>query len=78
MLWQDNPAGRPRLGLIVPRFQFTAVARNRLRRRLREVWRTELQQGLAGVDLVIRAKREAYGATFGELRAELLGWRGAL
>lgn len=75
MLWQDNTAGRPRLGLIVPRFQFTAVARNLLRRRLREVWRTELQAGLPGMDLVIRAKREAYRATFGELRAELLGWR---
>jgi ribonuclease P protein component len=78
MLWQDNSAGRPRLGLIVPRFQFTAVARNLLRRRLREVWRTELQAGLPAVDLVIRAKRDAYGASFEELRSELLGWRGEL
>jgi len=75
MMWQDNQAGRPRLGLIVPRFQFTAVARNLLRRRLREVWRTELQGGLPAVDLVIRAKREAYGAGFDRLRAELLEWR---
>lgn len=75
MMWQDNQAGRPRLGLIVPRFQFTAVARNLLRRRLREVWRTELQGGLPAVDLVIRAKREAYRAGFDQLRAELLGWR---
>jgi len=78
MMWQDNQAGRPRLGLIVPRFQFTAVARNLLRRRLREVWRTELQGGLPAVDLVIRAKREAYGAGFDQLRAELLGWREGL
>lgn len=78
MLWQDNPAGRPRLGLIVPRFQFTAVARNRLRRRLREIWRRQLQAGLPNWDLVIRARREAYGASFAELQAELLGWRGAL
>ena len=75
LLWQDNSAGRPRLGLIVPRFQFTAVARNLLRRRLREVWRTELQGGLPAVDLVIRAKRDAYGASFEELRGELLTWR---
>ena len=75
MMWQDNQAGRPRLGLIVPRFQFTAVARNLLRRRLREVWRTELQGGLPAVDLVVRAKREAYRAGFDELRAEMLGWR---
>jgi ribonuclease P protein component len=78
MMWQDNQAGRPRLGLIVPRFQFTAVARNLLRRRLREVWRTELQGGLPAMDLVIRAKREAYGAGFDQLRAELLGWREGL
>lgn len=78
MLWQDNAAGRPRLGLIVPRFQFTAVARNLLRRRLREVWRTELQAGLPACDLVIRAKRDAYGASFAQLRSELLAWREGL
>lgn len=78
MMWRDNSAGRPRLGLIVPRFQFTAVARNRLRRRLREIWRRQLQQGLPAWDLVIRAKREAYGVSFDRLRAELLEWRGGL
>lgn len=78
MLWRDNPAGRPRLGLIVPRFQFTAVARNRLRRRLKEVWRRELQTGLPPIDLVIRAKREGYQATFDQLRGELLAWRAAV
>lgn len=78
MLWRDNTAGRPRLGLIVPRFQFTAVARNRLRRRLREIWRRQLQEGLPAWDLVIRAKREAYGTTFAQLQVELLAWRGTL
>lgn len=78
MLWRDNAAGRPRLGLIVPRFQFTAVARNRLRRRLKELWRRELQGGLGAVDLVIRTKREAYAAPFETLRTELMQWRGAL
>ncbi len=78
MMWRDNPAGRPRLGLIVPRFQFTAVARNRLRRRLKEIWRRQLQAGLPAGDLVIRAKREAYGMTFAQLQVELLAWRGTL
>ena len=44
MIWMDNSTGRPRMGLIVPKFQSSAVARNRLRRRLREIWRREVQQ----------------------------------
>ena len=78
MRWRDNDAGHPRLGLIVPRFRATAVARNRLRRRLKEIWRRELQGGLPAVDLVIRARSEAYAAGFAELRAELLAWREGL
>ena len=60
--------------MIVPRFQFTAVARNRLRRRIREIWRRELLQGQPAVDLVVRARRDAYQAPFGVLRKELLAW----
>jgi ribonuclease P protein component len=62
------------MGLIVPRFQSTAVARNRLRRRIGEVWRREVQQRQGGRDLLVRARREAYSATFNELRADLLAW----
>lgn len=78
VLWTDNQAGHPRVGLIVPKFQSTAVARNRLRRRLREVWRRELIQGLPAWDVVVRAHREAYGADFAALRSELLAWRASL
>jgi len=63
------------MGLIVPRFQSNAVARNRLRRRLREIWRREIHAIQPGWDLLIRARREAYGASFGALREELLAWR---
>jgi len=71
----DNTAGQPRMGLIVPKFQSTAVARNRLRRRLREIWRRELQPGQPAWDVVIRARRDAYRASFADLRAELALWR---
>lgn len=71
----DNMAGHPRMGLIVPRFRSSAVARNRLRRRLKEIWRRELQATQPGWDLLIRARKEAYDAPFATLRAELLGWR---
>ena len=78
MIWTDNSTGHPRMGLIVPRFQASAVARNRLRRRLKEIWRVELQPVQPAWDLVIRARREAYRATFAELRTQLLTWRGAV
>jgi len=78
MIWTDNMTGHPRMGLIVPRFQASAVARNRLRRRLKELWRLELQAHQPAWDLVIRARREAYAASFDQLRGELLGWRGAV
>ena len=78
MIWTDNQTGHPRMGLIVPRYQSSAVARNRLRRRLREIWRQELQAHQPAWDLVIRTRREAYAAPFATLRDELLGWRRAV
>jgi ribonuclease P protein component len=59
--------------VVVPRFQFTAVARNRLRRRLRELFRREFVAQLPVVDLVIRTKPSAYAASFSGLRAEVAG-----
>jgi len=78
MIWTDNLTGHPRMGLIGPRYQSSAVARNRLRRRIREIWRRELQQQQPAWDLVIRARREAYAAKFTALREDLLAWRRAV
>ena len=78
MIWMGNATGHPRMGLIVPKFQASAVARNRLRRRLRDIWRVELQPHQPAWDLVIRARREAYGAPFDALRADLDSWRRAV
>jgi len=58
----------------VPRLGHTAVARNRVRRRLREVWRRELRHRLPAWDVVIHAGAPSYVATFGQLRADLLAW----
>ena len=78
MIWTDNLTGHPRMGLIVPRYQSSAVARNRLRRRLREIWRREVQPHQPAWDLVIRARREAYAARFASLRDDVLAWRRAI
>jgi ribonuclease P protein component len=68
--WRPNTKGHARMGIIVPLYQHTAVARNRLRRRLRELLRRN-PTPLPSVDLVVRARREAYAAPFAVLRAEL-------
>lgn len=65
--------GHPRMGLIVPKFQSNAVARNRLRRRLSEIWRREIHSLQGNRDLLIRIRKEAYGATFAELSTVLTG-----
>ena len=72
LAWRPNRAGHLRTGIVVPRFQFTAVARNRLRRRVREILRRHALASLPPVDLVVRAKRVAYTAPFAVLRAELV------
>jgi ribonuclease P protein component len=71
LAWRPNPYARARAAVIVPRYQFTAVARNRLRRRLRELLRRGVLATFPAVDVVVRAKRLAYQAPFDTLRAEL-------
>ena len=75
IIWTENATGHPRMGLIVPRFQASAVARNRLRRRLKEIWRREIQSRQPAWDVLVRARVQAYQADFGLLRDELLAWR---
>ena len=57
--------------MIVPRHRHTAVARNTLKRRLRELVRTTLLPAAPPADVVIRARREAYDATFAMLAADI-------
>lgn len=59
-----SPLGRCRVGIVVPKHKRTAVERNRLKRRLRELVRLMLLPGAPAVDVVIRARRETYEATF--------------
>lgn len=74
LAWCPNDIAHPRLAVIVPRHGETAVARNRLRRRLREVARREILPTLPPLDVVIRARPPAYAADVPDLRAELDQW----
>jgi len=60
-----------RVGLIVPRYRHTAVVRNQLKRRLRELTRLQLLPTQLAVDVVIRVRPEAYDADFHHLRADV-------
>jgi len=70
-----SPAPFARLGVVVPKHKRTIVQRNRLKRRLRELGRTVLLPGLgnqgAAVDVLLRARPEAYSAPFAQLRDEV-------
>ncbi len=65
----------PRVGFVVPRYKHSAVDRNRLKRRLRELVRLHmldrLQAARDPLDVVIRAFPSAYGRDFAALDAEL-------
>jgi len=70
-----SPAAFPRLGVVVPKHKHTIVERNLVRRRLREIGRTVLLPTLrnsgAALDVMVRARPDAYRATYAQLRDEL-------
>lgn len=78
VLVSGSPVSFSRVGLVVPRYGNTAVRRNKVKRRLREAVRRELLPLLDGralrIDVIVRARREAYGVPYGELARELVGW----
>jgi ribonuclease P protein component len=78
VLDSDSPASFARVGVVVPRYGHTAVGRNLLKRRLKEALRQELLPRLDGAgearDVLVRARREAYDAGYGELASQLRRW----
>jgi len=71
----SSEASRPRAGVVVPNFRYRVVKRNQVKRRLREIARREvlprLREEGVHVDLLIRARREAYSAEYRQLLEEL-------
>ena len=62
-----------RVGFVVPKYKRTGVARNQLKRRLREIVRTRVLPTLPPGDIVIRPHPNAYDSSFDQLAAELTG-----
>lgn len=78
VVFAASPVSHPRLGIVVPKHRHRIVDRNRLKRRLREIGRREVLPRLRSrgveVDLLVRARPEAYDAGFEDLRRELVEW----
>ena len=72
-------AEHTRVGITVSSRVGNAVARNRVKRIVREVVRRRWQRAMPAMDLVIVAKPGAVGVTFGQALTELgqaCGWDG--
>lgn len=75
----DNSLGYPRLGITASRKVGKAVTRQRLKRRIREIYRRWARRSrLPARDLVIHLKPGVGALSFEELRQELLGVLGWL
>jgi ribonuclease P protein component len=77
---REDGGEEPRLGLAVPKASGSAVVRNRIKRQLREAWRSSLNRVEPGRDYVLIARpglaeaTEARGADWlGERIDEVLG-----
>ena len=69
---RPNGSERTRFGMSVKKALGNAVARNRIRRRVREILRLHRKEILPGWDVVIHPNRTAGTLEFAKLEAELL------
>lgn len=74
----DTERGCVRIGIVVPKFGFTAVRRNTLKRQLRELARLHALPLTQSRDVVLRVRPEAYRAEFAALRDDVTGVMAAL
>ena len=65
----------PRIGFVVSKHGRSIVERNQLKRRLREIVRLNVLKQVPSVDIIVRARPEAYEASFASLERELRSGR---
>ena len=69
---RPNHTQENRVGITVSKKLGNAVTRNRVRRRLREIYRLNEAAFRPGYDLVVVARAQAVGATFRQLQSAYL------
>ena len=67
-----------RIGVTVSKKLGHAVMRNKIRRRIREIYRTTQDRLLPGFDLVVVARRGSVSASYWDLNADFLRLSGRL
>ena len=75
LLYRRNDVARTRVGVVVGKKLGGAVARNRAKRRFRELGRLSLTRMPSGLDLLILPKRESVSEPARSLRE---GWQAVL
>ena len=66
-----SPLVHPRIGFVVPKYNHSAVQRNELKRKLREIVRVEILTRLPAIDVVVKSRPNAYGADSNVIANEL-------
>lgn len=61
----------PRVGIVVPKYRRNIIERNRTKRQLRELARMRILPAVGRIDILVRAKPEAYGSSFDQLAVEV-------
>ena len=69
---RKNGTGTNRVGYTVSKKLGGAVVRNRIRRRLREIYRTHEEEFLPGRDIVVVARSRAAAASYRQLERSML------
>lgn len=72
VFYRAMAAAESRIGISIKRALGTAVARNRMRRRIREIFRIHRQEIPAGWDIVVHPRSAVATAEFSALSAELV------
>lgn len=67
----ESDCGFVRVAIVVPKWGHNSVRRNKLKRRLRELSRALLLAGESSRDVVLRVRRDAYAASFADLRDDV-------